>query len=123
MRNCYVEGKTKFVVPNRTALNYSAYDVIVSFNNDSSSPKELLEKITSDLAIPRSHKTPRRVTLLLGVDSHQGDFSATIKDLRTVLPPGHKLYFQSVKRPESISILDERDDLTDAVRVIAEINC
>jgi glycosyltransferase involved in cell wall biosynthesis len=121
LRNCHVEGKTKFAVMNDRAINFSDYDVVVSFNDNSSSPKEIYERIGTSLASMKQSAV-HDLTLIIGFDATGGDVSSATKALGDALLHDYKLYLQTANGIESFSIHDAPTELTDAIRVIAAID-
>jgi glycosyltransferase involved in cell wall biosynthesis len=118
IRNCYVEGKTRFLLQDKSP-NYRNYDLIVSFNSDSSSPLEVLNDIGSRISGSRESGTRQNPKLVLGLDERT-DLSALTRDIRAH-HGRYELYIQKAEQPESILEYDNTE-FKDAMRVIASID-
>jgi glycosyltransferase involved in cell wall biosynthesis len=117
MRNCYIDGKTRFMLKDNMP-DYGEYDLIVSFNNDSSSPREVLNDIALRIAQSRKCDARHNLKLLLGLDG-KSDISALIKEI-TSRRARYRLYAQNAEQPEFI-LKSDNSDFRDALHVIAAI--
>jgi glycosyltransferase involved in cell wall biosynthesis/predicted RNA methylase len=120
LRNCYVEGKTKFSVLADTDSNYG-YDVILSLNTDSESAQKLINQMT-----PASHSSlvqPQIITVLFGVTANRTDSALAVKELTSIIPHSVQstFYLQDAREPHAISEFKIDGQTKDAIRIIAAI--
>ncbi|MGI0034389.1 MAG: glycosyltransferase [Nitrososphaera sp.] len=129
LRNCYVEGKTKFVVGEFGSPDIIDYEVLLSFNNDQASDLiRLLNMLDSSFAQLRGGKNENRQmrTYLLGLKNidtfsnvrkwleGSGSDSSSRKS-----PICYSIYRQGKERPDNIVKLHgDNGDLEDTARIL-----
>jgi glycosyltransferase involved in cell wall biosynthesis len=126
LRNCYVEGKTKFTVPGDLVGNYSQFDVVVSFNTGFQSAKEIFRRIISipeSTAAVEGQNHPHGRTVILGIALDQLGPALVAKELAGLIPDNAQtsFYMQSGDPQNSISPFRADEEANDAVRLIAVI--
>lgn len=122
LRNCFVEGKTRFELQDHSQPDYADHDIIVSFNDDLDQAIAVLRQLASSIEANESLMTPPKVTLLLGITTSYQDPSSAHAALMASIPTSatRSFYYQSRTNPESISEL-QGGPPSDTMRIIAVI--